>query len=145
MNSINNKKFAWIFIILSFTGFLDALYLSLKKIMSSPVNCYVFEGCQKVTDSAYANFFGIPISFFGVAFYLAVFFLSVRHLETENNDIFKVIFYLSSFGLIFAVYLVGIQAFVLRAFCLYCLLSAATSLFLFIAAFIAGRKTGFLR
>lgn len=131
------KIYGWIFLVLSFVGFLDALYLSLKKIFGSPITCYIFEGCETVTNSPYAQIFGIPLSFFGVLFYLAIFLISVRYFQTQNIKLFKIIFYLSCFSVLFAVYFSFLQFFVIKALCIYCLVSAAASLGLFITGLIS--------
>ncbi|MDI6717949.1 MAG: vitamin K epoxide reductase family protein [Patescibacteria group bacterium] len=135
------KISTYLVLVLSLIGFIDALYLTVKKFLGSPLNCIVGEGCITAANSSYANIFGIPLSLFGVFFYLAVFFLSIRYLETRNPKNFKIIFYLVSLGFVFALYLLAIQAFFVRAFCFYCLISAAVSLCLFVIILIArGRE-----
>lgn len=132
--------FIWIILISSFTGFLDSLYLFLKKIFASPITCYVFEGCESVTNSSYSSVFGIPFSFFGILFYLVVFFFSVAYFQTKSSKIIKPIFYLSVFGILFAAYLFVLQIFVIEAYCIYCIASAVTSTLIFIFSLIAIKK-----
>ncbi len=126
------KWVIWTFLFLSFIGFLDALYLTVKGIFGSPITCYIFEGCRNVTDSPYAKIFGIPLSFFGAAFYLLLFIFSIRYLETKNIKILKLLFYLAIFGFLFALYLLILQFFVIKALCIYCLISSFISISLFI-------------
>lgn len=59
------KKYKWLvlgFLILGFLGFLDATYLTVKHYLGTPINCSIFEGCEKVTTSQYATVGGVPVS-----------------------------------------------------------------------------------
>jgi uncharacterized membrane protein len=131
------KIIDWTFLVLSFIGFLDATYLAIEKLLGNSITCYIFEGCQTVNNSAYSQIFGIPLSFFGAIFYLAIFLCSIRYLQTKHKTIFKTIFYFSCFSALFGIYLSILQIFVIKALCIYCLISAACSVGLFITGFFA--------
>jgi len=114
--------------VLAFIGMVDALYLSIKR-NSGPIPCHVTRGCTDVLTSKYSEVASIPLSWFGLVFYVTVFSLAVFTIFEEparpSGFPVKAIFYLSGIGLIISGLLVGIQAFILKAFCEYCLLSAA--------------------
>ena len=122
----------WSYLILSFTGFVDAAYVTVKAYLSSPLNCLVFENCSQVINSSYAKIFGAPISLLGAVFYLTIFLLSVYYVDVKRGWVLKAIFCLTAFGFIFSLYLLYVQAFLLNQFCLYCLVSALISLILFL-------------
>jgi uncharacterized membrane protein len=116
---------------LAFIGMIDALYLSIKR-NAGPIPCHVTRGCTDVLTSKYSEVAGVPLSWFGLAFYVTVLSLAVftifeepRRSANPGASPVTVIFYLSGAGLIISALLVGIQAFVLKAYCEYCLLSAA--------------------
>jgi len=121
--------------VLAFIGMVDALFLSIKR-NAGPIPCHVTRGCTDVLTSKYSEVVGIPLSWFGLAFYVTVFSLAVFALFEEPvrpaGFPVKVIFYLSGIGLVISALLVGIQAFILKAFCEYCLLSAALVLSIFL-------------
>lgn len=120
--------------ILAFIGMIDALFLSIKR-NAGPIPCHVTHGCTDVLTSKYSEFGGIPLSWLGLAFYVTVFSLAVFTVfENPKKDSgpLRTIFYLSGVGLIISALLVGIQAFILKAFCEYCLLSAALVLSIFL-------------
>jgi uncharacterized membrane protein len=129
--------------ILAFVGMVDALYLSLKR-NAGPVPCHITRGCTDVLTSKYSEVAGIPLSWFGLAFYVTVFSLAVFTLfegpESGQQSASRVIFYLSGVALIISALLVGIQAFVLRAYCEYCLLSAALVFTIFLVSPHPGRQ-----
>jgi uncharacterized membrane protein len=121
--------------VLAFIGMVDALYLSIKR-NAGPIPCHVTRGCTDVLTSKYSEVASIPLSWFGLVFYVTVFSLAVFMIfeEPARPSYFpaRVTFYLSGIGLIISGLLVGIQAFILKAFCEYCLLSAALVLSIFL-------------
>lgn len=123
------------FVAVSILGFLDALYLVIEKFTGGTIKCIGFSGCETVINSPYASILGIPLSLLGAVFYLAIFILSVRYLESHNDKILHILHYLAVAAFLFALYLVGIQVFALNAFCTYCVFSAFTSTLLFIFSF----------
>jgi uncharacterized membrane protein len=121
--------------LLAFIGMVDALYLSMKR-NAGPIPCHITHGCTDVLTSKYSAIAGIPLSWFGLAFYLTVFSLAILKIFEDPAQPLsfplKLVFYLSGVGLIVSALLVGVQAFVLKAFCEYCLLSAGLVLSIFL-------------
>ena len=124
-----NKRAAGI-AVLSFIGMVDALYLTLKRD-GGPIPCHVTRGCEDVLTSQYSAVFGIPISVFGLVFYLTVFSLAVFEISGAGRTL-NWIFRLAAVALAISAVLVGIQAFVLNSYCEYCLLSAILVLSIFL-------------
>jgi uncharacterized membrane protein len=116
--------------LISFIGMVDALYLSIKR-NSGPIPCHVTRGCTDVVTSQYSAVLGIPISVFGLVFYLAVFSLAVFQLSGAGKTLHW-IFWPAAAALGISAVLVGIQAFALKAYCEYCLLSAILVLTIFL-------------
>jgi uncharacterized membrane protein len=127
---------------LAFIGTVDALYLSIKR-NAGPIPCHVTHGCTDVLTSKYSSIAGIPLSWFGLAFYVTILSLVVfkvfEDVERPLEFPLPVVFYLTGAGLVVSALLVGIQAFILKAFCEYCLLSAALVLTMFLLAPNPGR------
>src|SRR5262249_21249689 len=112
--------------LLAFVGMVDAFYLSIKR-NAGPIPCHITHGCTDVLTSKYSEIAGIPLSWLGMAFYVTIFSLAVFTIFDESrlaSGPLNLVFYLSGAGLIVSALLVGIQAFILKAFCEYCLLSA---------------------
>ncbi len=129
--------------VLAFVGMIDALYLSIKR-NAGPIPCHVTRGCTDVLTSKYSEIAGIPLSWFGLAFYLVIFSLAVFTIfEDPKRPVEQLssgIFYLAGAALVVSALLVGVQAFILKAFCEYCLLSAALVLTMFLLAPNPGRR-----
>lgn len=132
--------FVWVFLALTFVGFLDALYLAIKKIYSGPISCFIFTGCETVQNSVYGNFIGIPVAFWGAGFFLILMFLIIRFIEARNRAILKLFFYLTIPGAAFALYLFFLQFFVIKALCIYCIITDGIALYLFAASYIKTRS-----
>ena len=107
--------------LVAFLGMADTFYLSAKG--SKPVPCRITGGCNEVLTSPYSKVAGIPLSTIGLVFYLAIFSLAVFQLFGSAETL-RWIFWLALPGLLVSMVLVGIQAFVLHAYCEYCLGSA---------------------
>ena len=115
--------------LIAFLGMVDTSYISLKR-GGPPVACHVTKGCNDVLTSRFSTLAGIPISWFGLAFYLAVFGCAIFELSGSGNLV-RLIFWPAMFAFLVSLSLTSIQAFVLHAYCEYCLMSAifSTSIF----------------
>jgi uncharacterized membrane protein len=126
--------------VIALIGLADAAYLTVKHYTKEPVPCSIVEGCETVLTSSYAELFGIPIAAFGAAAYFAAFSLAI--LAAFGNRMTWTLFGVQSFLMAaVSLYLVYVQAFVIGAFCQFCLISAATSVGLFLV-FLASKFLG---
>ena len=116
--------------LIAFLGMVDTFYISIKR-GGPPVACHVTQGCNDVLTSKYSTLAGIPISWFGLAFYFTVFSTAVFALTGSARAI-RLVFWPAMAAFLISLTLVGIQAFVIHAYCEYCLMSAlfSTSIFL---------------
>ncbi|HEX4996744.1 MAG TPA: vitamin K epoxide reductase family protein [Terriglobia bacterium] len=106
--------------VVAFLGMVDAMFLASSH---GPVPCRLTGGCNDVLHSAYSSVGGVPLPWFGLAFYLFAFSLAVLDLTGAGRAL-RWLFWPALAGFLVSVGLVGIQAFVLKAFCEYCLASA---------------------
>ena len=133
-------------ILLSVGGFLIAAYIRSHKKTGQTLICPAGTTCDTVIHSDYSRFFGIPVEFLGMAYYgiIAVsygIFLVRPELAYPTVDF--LLLGLSLVALLFSVYLTFIQAFTLRQWCTWCLISAAFSTAIFFLA-LAGSGYGFI-
>lgn len=118
-------------LIVSVAGFLDAAYLTVEHYSGTIPPCSVVEGCETVLTSTWATVAGIPVALAGALYYLLIFVLSVIYLDTRSRSIGSWALKLTPLGFIASLWFLYLQAFVIEAFCLYCLGSAITSTLLF--------------
>ena len=105
-------------------GVADTLYLIYHKLRGTDVACPFFpkEWCRTVQYSPYSKTMGIPNSMAGFGMYVAILFLS--WLYAGGSISFWPIQAIVTFGFAFSMYFTWVQAFVLRAFCTWCVVSA---------------------
>jgi uncharacterized membrane protein len=113
---------ALVLLLLAFLGLVDTLYLGMKR--GKPVPCSITTGCEEVLNSRYSALAGIPISWFGFFFYLVVFSAAVFAVFGEERAL-TLVFWPVLAAFLVSMGLVGVQAFILEAWCQYCLGSAA--------------------
>ncbi len=123
-------------------GLGASVYLLVEYVTGQPGLCLTGSGCDLVRASAFAYPLGIPMPLFGVAFY-ALAALAVRRTLDPRPIGFlgptPALLAAAAAGLAVSTVLTAIEAFVIHAFCSWCLVQAAASLVLFGAAMILAR------
>lgn len=116
------NTFNWIYLF-AFIGVLDTLYLIYHKLRGTNVACPFFpkEWCYKVQHSPQSVTFGIPNSMAGFGMYVLIIILT--YLASTGGLSIVYLKSLVMFGFLFSLYFVYVQAFVLRAFCTWCVVS----------------------
>jgi uncharacterized membrane protein len=110
--------------LISLAGLADATYLTVQSVTGETLVCGGSADCFRVLGSVYARIAGIPVAAFGVAGYFSAF--SLATFAAFGYARARKFFALTVWAM-FAVTLwfLFVQAFMLRAFCRYCLFSAA--------------------
>ena len=135
------KKLYVVAALLALLGLVDALYLTIEHVTGQSVRCTIVSGCSAVLSSPYAVVAGIPLAAIGAAAYFSVFSLAILTLfgYRQAGPLLT--------ALVIAMFLVSgwlmyLQAFVIREFCQYCLLSALITTALLVVVFIGRRLRG---
>lgn len=135
---------ALIIVVLAIIGIADASYLTYEGARNIIPPCIPGFQCATVLQSPYAKIAGIPLYHFGLVYYSLVFIGSIfvfleqplpaflRLLRKAGATPLDLLRMLTAIGLLFSIYLVSLMQFVIGAWCTFCLLSAITSLLLFI-------------
>jgi uncharacterized membrane protein len=113
--------------VVALIGLLDAVYLTVEHLSGRSVRCVVVSGCDEVLSSSYATLPGdIPLAALGSLAYFTAFSLST--LAAFGYAKARVLL-TPLVAAMFAgtLWLLYVQAVVLRAFCTYCLISAAVT------------------
>jgi len=99
-------------------------------------------GCNEVANSPYARIFSLPVGYYGVVYYLYMFCLAaLLAFDPFSRGLrFAAVAY-STLGTCFSIYFMYLQIAFIHAFCIYCLVSAVTTLLLFIASLSHFRAT----
>jgi uncharacterized membrane protein len=117
-------------------GLGDSIYLTIHHYTGEKVPCSIVEGCEQVLTSSYAEVGGFPLAAFGAIAYFIAFSLAI--LAAFGNRLMWTFFTVQIVLMtVFTVWLFYLQASVIGAFCQFCLLSAATTLTLFIIVLVS--------
>ena len=137
----SQSKVAWSYIVaalLSLIGLADAIYLTVQDLTGQSLRCTIVSGCSEVLSSAYAHIGPVPLAVLGAVAYFAVFSLSI--LAAFGYRFARpLLLALLALMFLMTLWLLYLQAFVIRHFCQYCLLSAAVTVTLTAIA-LAGRS-----
>jgi uncharacterized membrane protein len=113
--------------LLALIGLFISLYLSLHRLgIIGTLQCGT-GGCETVQSSSYAVFLGVPVAFYGVAGYLALFVVSLAGLQPawlSRREPIVLLAAMSALGLAFTIYLTYVELFVIHAICRWCVASA---------------------
>ncbi len=122
--------------IVALLGFADATYLAVEHFSNTIPPCAA-GSCELVLTSPYSTVFGIPDSLLGALYYLFILVLVVLYFDAKKEIYLRIALFCTLAGVISSAAFVWLMAFVIHAYCQYCLASAATSTTLFIVAVFA--------
>ena len=92
-------------------------------------------GCNEVANSPYARIYNLPVGYFGVVYYLYMLGLAaLLAFDPFSRGLRLAALAYSALGVCFSIYFMYLQIAFIHAFCIYCLVSAVTTLLLLIAA-----------
>ena len=98
-------------------GVALAAYLTWAHYGGGSVGCPVGGGCKTVQESEYAELAGVPVALLGLAAYVIVLALILWDAPSARLAAAAI----ALVGLLFSAYLLVVQAFVIEAFCVWCL------------------------
>lgn len=126
--------------LVSLVGVADAIYLTVQHITGQSVRCTIVSGCSEVLSSSYATVAGVPLAGVGAVAYFVVFSLAI--LAGFKYDLAgKLLAIVVSLMFLTTLWLIYLQALVIKHFCQFCLLSAAVTTVLMVLVVIAIRRS----
>ena len=115
--------------VISLAGLADATYLTVMYLTGETAVCGGSATCFQVLGSAYARIGGIPVAAFGALAYFSAFsFATFAAFGYARMRTFFALIVCTMFAM--TLWLLYVQAFLLHAFCRYCLFSAAVTFLL---------------
>ena len=120
-------------LILSIIGILISSYLAYAKLSHTSLLCGLSGGCDAVQNSEYSTLLGIPMGIWGMGFYFVLF--TVFYIE-KMPRLRLIRTSLVAWGLVYTAYLTYLEAFVINAWCRWCVASALNMLLIGIIYFV---------
>jgi len=110
--------------IVAVVGLADATYLTVQALTGETLSCGGSPDCFRVLGSSYARLGGIPVAMLGALAYFTVFtFATFAAFGYARAPKFLV--FIAGAMFLMTLWLLYVQAFLLHAYCRYCLFSAA--------------------
>ena len=125
------RAIQYVAVVVALVGLADSIYLTVHHYTAVPVPCAITGGCETVLTSSYAEIAGVPLAAYGAAAYFVAFSLALLS-AFGNSTTWKLFGLIATVMACFSAWLIYVQAEYIKAFCQFCLLSAGTSLTLFI-------------
>jgi len=110
--------------IVAVVGLADATYLTVQALTGETLSCGGSPDCFRVLGSSYAKLSGIPVAMLGALAYFTVFSLGTFAAFGHSWSP-KFLTLMISAMFLMTLWFLYVQAFLLHAYCRYCLFSAA--------------------
>jgi uncharacterized membrane protein len=130
--------------LVSLAGLFLGVYLTLYKFgFIGKLACNV-SSCEQVQTSRWSVFLGLPVATWGAGFYAIALVLAIAGLQprfADSRRLSLILVVLAGWGLVFTAWLNYLEAFVIHAWCEWCIGSATIVLILFVLAVLDWRET----
>jgi uncharacterized membrane protein len=110
--------------IVAVAGLADATYLTVQALTGETLTCGGSPDCFRVLGSSYAKLRGIPMAMLGALAYFTAFALAI-FAAFGHSWAPKFLALIAGAMFLMTLWLLYVQAFLLHAYCRYCLFSAA--------------------
>ena len=125
---------------LDVVGLAIALYLSVVELGGGVPVCGPLAGCEEVARSEYSRIGGVPVAVFGVALSLVLLSFALAWWRTDLYVLLLVHYGLSLAGVLFELYFLSVQVFVIGAVCIWCTSYGASLIARFAIALAVWRR-----
>lgn len=124
-------------------GLLISLYLTLYKLGIIGTLTCGSGSCETVQLSRWGTFLGLPVAGWGVGYYatvLALALVGVQERYEDSRAISTALLIVTGWGALFSAWLTSLEAFVIDAWCRWCVASAVLALALAVLAMLDWRE-----
>lgn len=128
--------------ILDVVGLLIAGYLSVVELGGGVPACGPLHGCETVAQSPYSRIGGVPVAVYGVMLSLLLLTLAIAWIRTDRNGLLDAHYGLSLIGVIFEIYFLSLQVFVIHALCVWCTTYGLSLIARFLVAMVIWIRRG---
>jgi uncharacterized membrane protein len=135
MSSVKKSKGNYlkpIILALSALGVVLSLYLTYIHFSESRAAfCAAGTDCDMVRQSGFSTIMGVPVAALGVAGYSVILIVFLTSMKKRTK--WLLLYILALAGFVFSAYLTYLELFVIKAVCMYCIVSAVLMTIIFIA------------
>ena len=117
-------------IVLSILGIINAGVITKKRFKKQKLVCPVNNKCEEVVNTKWSKILFIKNDILGILYYVLTLISALYSFST--NSVLAETKIISGVALLFSIFLVFVQAKIIKEYCFYCLTSAAINLLIFI-------------
>ncbi len=129
-----------ILLAIAIAGLIVSGYLLVFYTTGAPIPCGVHGACETVRNSSYASFFNIPTPAYGVVFYLILAVLADAWQPGASPWQRLAVWITVSAGVAVSIFLSSIEAFVIHAWCRWCVVSALLTVAAFVVVWMQDKN-----
>lgn len=124
--------------LLGLSGLILSSYIYFKKKKKKKLICPMRSNCDTVIHSDHSKILGIPVELLGMIYYafIGLSYVGISLLGLWSVPVTNILIGASGAALLFSIYLVSLQAFVIKHWCTWCLFSAGICLMIFTLSYI---------
>jgi len=129
--------------LVALAGVFVATYLTMYKLGYIGTLACAVGSCETVQTSKWATFLGFPVGAWGVAYYVGVLGLAIVGLTgrfADSRRISEILVGVTTFGLVFSLWLTYLELFVIHAICQWCVISAILATILCVLSWLDLRE-----
>jgi len=136
MPTLRQNRAPAVLLVLALLGLAVAFYDSYVIYHGQVLWCPPpIDGCNEVAASPYARIFDLPVGYFGVVYYFYMVVLAALLVfDPRSAGLRRGAVLYAVLGVAFSLYFMVLQVGFISAFCVYCLVSAVTTVLLAVAA-----------
>lgn len=127
----------YFFLLLGIGGLIDSLYL-LKESKKETLVCPLNFDCKAVLNSKWSKMFGVKNEIWGSLYYFSVTIISLGWILELPFTALLLLVTLTT-GFLYSLYLIYLQAIIIKNYCFYCMISAGINIVGFITILVVAR------
>jgi uncharacterized membrane protein len=124
-----------IIFLLCLLGLFVSVFLAYEYSQPKAITCPWGGGCDTVRNSPYSHILGISVPILGIIYYLGLSVATLISIELHNLKLLKFHQLMVVSGVLASVYFTFLEAFVINAYCFWCLTSAIITVVIFTLEF----------
>jgi uncharacterized membrane protein len=128
--------------VLDVIGLAIAAYLSVVELGGGVPYCGALHGCETVAQSEYSRILGVPVAVYGVGLSLILLTMAIAWVRTNRPGLLDLHYGLSLIGVIFEIYFMALQVFVIHAVCVWCATYGVSLILRFVVALVIWLRQG---
>lgn len=115
-------------VLLAVLGLTDSIYIAWKTSKKQPLACPLNTDCNKVLNSKWSKTFHIKNEYLGILYYTFIIVIAFLWFYTNKAYLQHLLLFSSIIALLFSIFFVYVQKYLIKEYCFYCLISVFINL-----------------